>query len=521
MNRVVPAIPLPYIQKRARPQRPAVVEGPAPAGTPLPSVSGSGDAQATPKGTPLQPSNSEPQERTALEGVGNLEPSPQQLPDGDPSSKHAAPGETAQSAGGSTEARSPALDAESLRNAATVSGTPSVSETTTDSHVSEPPRTMDPKKGFEPDGEQLLEQVKRNFQDTRFSDCILELYFPDQRAPASLMLDSSLGGRRKGSSGPGVRVRADDKYLRSDAFMVAVQRLYGFSLFEIPLPPPGTDELPMAGGVVEQFKFVISYAAAGHLLQYRSVVVRGMEMAARLIGWDTIELALAFSLGSTAARGTIDFHEKWHYGGATNILYEAIVAFVASQLTSNFEFDFAAEDPEGYHRLPKVDTSKPRPQAKSPSPAIARGSVVQLTPKHRSRLSKIKFGDITLEESKKVPGGDNRGIPQHTPNQLRTLSKILLNLPFDSVKSILESSRFGLDMDDISVREERRLRLITDVLSERESRRLAVLDAVKDGRIANSDAVRRMLSSVEPRTTDECSVLGFREIVAPLATGND
>lgn len=172
-----------------------------------------------------------------------------------------------------------------------------------------------------------------------------------------------------------------------------------------------------------------------------------------------------------------------------------------------------------HHRLPKVDTSKPRPQAKSPSPAIARGSVVQLTPKHRSRLSKIKFGDITLEESKKVPGGDNRGIPQHTPNQLRTLSKILLNLPFDSVKSILESSRFGLDMDDISVREERRLRLITDVLSERESRRLAVLDAVKDGRIANSDAVRRMLSSVEPRTTDECSVLGFREIVAPVSNG--
>ncbi|PKS12347.1 hypothetical protein jhhlp_001647 [Lomentospora prolificans] len=387
---------------------------------------------------------------------------------------------------------------------------------------------------LETDVEQLLEQVKRQFQDAKFSDCILELFFPDHRAPPlkfhahrfvlaqsrtleQLMLDSSTSRRKAHSGLLTVMVRADDRYLRSDAFMMAIQRLYGFPLFDIPPPPPGTEDLPLAGGAVDQFKFVISYAAAGHFLQYRSIVVRGMEMASRLVGWETVELALEFSLSSSTARGTIDFHEKWHYGSATNILYEAIVAFVANHLTTEFQLDFAVCDPEGYGRLPKVDAQKEQAGARSTSPAIARGSVMKLTPKHRSRLSKIKFGDMASEDVKPAQRNGNNGVSKRTTEQSGILSRILLNLPFDSVKTILESPRFGMDAENVAVRDEARFRLISDVLGERETRRQGALDAVKEGRIANADAVRRTLSSVQPRTTDECAVLGYQETVAPAS----
>lgn len=387
---------------------------------------------------------------------------------------------------------------------------------------------------LDPDIEQLLDQMKRHFQDPRLADCRLELSFPDQRAPLlnfpahrlvlaqsktleQLMMDNP-ANRRKHGSGTTITVRAVDKYLRSDTFLVAIQRLYGFPLFEIPAPPPGMEDLPLAGGAVDQFKFVISYAAAGHLLQYNSVVIRGMEMGRQLMGWDTVELALEFTLGSSPARGTIDFHEKWHYGGPTKILYEAVIAFVSDQLSAEFELDITVSDPDGYCRLPNVpDSQKGRTNAKAPSPAIARGSVVKLGPNHRSRLSKIKFGDLSSEDARSGANGSAKRSQPYTQDQIAVLSKILLNIPFESVKSVLESPRFGRDAESVAARDEARFRLITDVIGEREARRLAVLEAVKINQGAKAEQVRRTLGFVEPRTVDECSVLGFQESVTPVS----
>ena len=388
-----------------------------------------------------------------------------------------------------------------------------------------PPPHMLPRM-LEPDPEQFISHFKNSFQDPRFADCTLELRFPDNRAPPMRMpahrlvlsrsgfLEKLMGSdqpRRKGPSANTVVVTADDKYLRADTFVTALQRLYGFPLFSIPTPPPGSEDLPLAGGAVDRFSFVVSYAAAGHLLQCISVVLRGMEMASQLIGWDTLEPALEFALGASQARGTIDIHERYHYGDPTRILLDGIVGFVASRISADFSLDTSVEDPKGYARLPEIpQLPKRSPSSKRGTPPIARGTSVHTAQGRRSRLSKIKFGDLSLEGAP-PPDAQNGAAtqPQSTASpQTAALSRVFLNLPFTTLKAVLESPRLALDA-------EARQRIAVDVAAERESRRLAAAEAVKAG-VVPGDGARRVLASVEPRAGDVWGVLGFQEVVAPI-----
>ncbi|SPO05541.1 uncharacterized protein DNG_08228 [Cephalotrichum gorgonifer] len=396
---------------------------------------------------------------------------------------------------------------------------------------------------LEPDPEQFFSHFKNNFQDPRFADCNLELRFPDNRAPPlripahrlvlsrSTFLEQLMVGdhnpRRKGSNASTVTITADDKYLRPDAFITALQRLYAFPLFSIPTPPPGSEDLPLAGGAVDRFNFVVSYAAAGHLLQCVSVVLRGMEMATQLLCWDTLEPALEFAVGASQARGTIDIHERYPYGDPTRILLEGIVGFVASRITTDFVLDPSVTDPQGYSRLPNIPDCAKRSASSKRPPAIARGSSVHISPGHqgrRSRLTNIKFGDMSVEGSAgvDVPNGPGPANPtqNHTSPQIAALSRVLLNLPFGCLKAVFESPRFGLDAESPEANSEARQRVAAEVISERESRRLAAVEAVTTGRVSSPDGARRVLSSVEPRAGDDWGVLGFQESVVPISNAH-
>lgn len=385
---------------------------------------------------------------------------------------------------------------------------------------------------LEPDPEQFFSHFKNSFQDPRFADCTLELRFSDNRAPPMKMpahrlvlsrspfLEKLMGSdsmpRRKGQGQPNstVVVTADDKYLRADTFITALQRLYGFPLFSIPAPPPGSEDLPLAGGAVDRFSFVVSYAAAGHLLQCLSVVIRGMEMATQLLSWDTLEPALEFALGASSARGTVDIHERYPYGAPTRILLDGIVGFVTDHITSDFVLDTTVPDPKGYRRLPEVpEQPKRSPSSKRASPAIVKGTSGHAPQgARRSRLSKIKFGDMSDEGTAEAQNGGATP-PQGSPSpQVAALSRILLNLPFGCLKAVLESPRLGHPEAG-----EARQRIAVDVVSERESRRLAAVEAVKTGRAPKPDGARRVLASVEPRAADGWGVLGFQEAVAPVS----
>ena len=388
---------------------------------------------------------------------------------------------------------------------------------------------------LEPDPEQFISHFKNSFQDPRFADCTLELRFPDNRAPPMKMpahrlvlsrsafleklMDSDQTPRRKGSSPNTVVITANDKYLRPDTFVTALQRLYGFPLFTIPAPPPGSEDLPLAGGAVDRLSFVVSYAAAGHLLQCLSVTIRGMEMATQLLSWDTLEPSLEFALGQSEARGTIDIHERYPYGTPTRILLDGIVGFVVDHIFPDFVLDTSVADPKGYRRLPEVPESPKRsPNAKRHTPAIAKGTSAH--PTHggrRSRLSKIKFGDMASEGPLSAEGQNGTNTTNQkqgvsTSPHIAALSRVLLNLPFSCLKAVLESPRLGHP----EAHGEARQRVAVDVVSERESRRLAAVEAVKTGRVPKPEGARRVLASVEPRSADGWGVLGFQEAVAPV-----
>lgn len=107
--------------------------------------------------------------------------------------------------------------------------------------------------------------------------------------------------------------------------------------------------------------------------------------------------------------------------------------------------------------------------------------------------------------------GPNRSQSSTSP-QIAALSRVLLNLPFSCLKSVLESPRFGQPEPTGEARQ----RIAVDIVTERESRRLAAVEAVKTGRVPKPEGARRVLASVEPRSTDEWGVLGFQESVAPV-----
>ena len=395
-----------------------------------------------------------------------------------------------------------------------------------------PPHMVQPM--MDPDASEFFTTMRGYFQDSQFADCTLELRFSDEATPSfkmpghRLILSQSeplqkLLAEQMTSTASSNLITLDiaDSHVRPDSLVMALQRLYGYPLFSIPTPPPGSDDLPLAGSPVDRFGFVLGYAASGHVLGRRSIVVRGMELAAQLLSWDTLEMALEFVLGSSDSRGTIDLHNQWPYGESTRILVDGIVNYVASNLPLDFTLNVAAEDPKGYCRLPFVaGAAKPVPASdasgpghpKRNRPQIARGTSVHLKGQgSRSRVSGIKFGDLSLEEGAEptTPRTDQSQSPHHL-----VLSRVLFNLPFVHLKSVLEAGGVGGDTD------ESRRRLANDIVSERETRRLAALEAIKAGGAEDFRPARQSLSLIEPRLTDQWAVLGFREFVQRYRNSN-
>jgi hypothetical protein len=391
----------------------------------------------------------------------------------------------------------------------------------------------------------LSRYMQAQFAEPTFSDCTLELRYADDRAAPvripghrlilarSQTLQALLRSNTPDSSPHGlaqrtVLLQSDDKYLRSDAFWMAVQRLYSLPLLELPpqLPQMGEGgDVTLAGTASDRFDFALGYIAAGHILRWEPVVVRGVEIATQLLSWATIERALQFALGDVPSRGTVDGHSKFPYGEPTQFLLNGIISFIIDSFPPNFFLDTSVTDPEKYARLPSVPAAAPSAPMtpKANGPTIARGTSVHLAANRRPRLQHIKFGDLSpaasssdgnyasLAEATSAP-------PQPRPASHVILSRVLLNLPFAFLKPALESGGQG----NVSAwaNAEARHRVIRSVIAEREARRLRAADAVKAGRIANPEAVRYRLGSVEPRSGGEWDTLGWQEEVMPFGNAD-
>ncbi|KAL7918046.1 hypothetical protein ACQKWADRAFT_305291 [Trichoderma austrokoningii] len=399
------------------------------------------------------------------------------------------------------------------------------------------PHTM-PNHGLPPhmaqgdDADGLLGYLQQHFASPPFADCTLELrYIDDWAAPMripghklifarsshllSLLQTQAFQSSLDDRSPQTILIETGSKWIRSSSFYMAVQRLYGLPLFQAPPPRVGMEsgDVIAAGSTNEQIAFAISYAAAGHLLAWPSVVRRGCEVAARLLSWETLETALEFALDGYQDKGS---HDVYKYEVGSPILLSAIVTFIVHNFPSHSNIDTEAVKLAPYSRLPinlpPLTKSSSSDMEMLSAPA-AEGSQVQLGNGRRPRkINGIQFGDLSLADA-----NTPKATRAAQPISVSVLSRVLLEIPFRQLKRILESSGSGNVNGWANA--ESRYRIIKMAVEERESRRRRVLDAVLSGqglcRDDELELIRQGLCSPEPRDLGRWTALGWQEELLP------
>ncbi|KAH7175411.1 hypothetical protein EDB81DRAFT_673686 [Dactylonectria macrodidyma] len=375
----------------------------------------------------------------------------------------------------------------------------------------------------------LVGHMRQHFAALEFADCVLELRYADARAPpvrlpghrivlsrstelAGLIAQQFSQPRSGSSSLPTLLLETKSKWIRSDSFYLAAQRLYGLPLFSIPPPPAGMKQSD-AESAAERLDFALSYAAAGHILHWESVMRRGCEIALQLINWQTMERALEFALEDHVDMGS---HDTYKYGEGSRAILNEIVSFIINNMAPNFILDTSVGEPEHLRRLPPYPTPPATPNfPKHSPPAIAHGSSLKMGRNRRSQhITGIQFGDLSIADGKN-PALENQEASQLAlPPSQAIISRVLLNLPFAHLKMVLESP--GPNSANGWSNTEHRHRVIKDVVAERERRRLHAVDAIRDGRVAGWELMSKQLSTPEPRYFDQWTApLGWLEEILP------
>ncbi|KAK7744229.1 hypothetical protein SLS53_003750 [Cytospora paraplurivora] len=362
------------------------------------------------------------------------------------------------------------------------------------SRVPQPPHNQPPfnAEGFEVgDAMSFTEQISSMFARADFADCEVCLVIPDQltsvnsqhpgapnfplRLPAHRLILSTnrrlrniLQEQAGQSDGPReLRIASEDPYLRADALWRAIKHVYGCRYVPLPSGLQGESD-------VEKFHFALGYAAAGALLEVPHISINGMMEASRLLSWDTVEKALEFVLWESAiVPNRIDGPQtslfpqfQYKHGFYVNELVEKVMVFIITNFPSNFVLDTTVANPR-YARFPASP-------ARQPAAEISNGNapVGQLS----SRLASIniRFGDMDLSEN----SGHGQLAEQPQPDGYRAaLSRILLNLPFEMVKFLLESNDIGGVSGWQTVQDRRRI--IPSVILQREARRKQFISRLK------------------------------------------
>ncbi|KAI1757871.1 hypothetical protein F4782DRAFT_1119 [Xylaria castorea] len=375
--------------------------------------------------------------------------------------------------------------------------------------------------------------IRSLFDNGELADCVLELisakgrHHPVKISGHKLILARSpalkqhiLTARAKDRGSHTITMEIDDSYLRSDAWWMAVQRLYQHPLFQLPaIIGNGGDGMDFAGGPAERISFCLGYAAAGHVLAMQDVSIRGLEIAASNLTWDTVEVGLGFVLENTIQRHFDHSAEpeealpstflEFGYGPETKILLSAILNFLIAEFPPNFELDTSVPDISKTARIPinaATTTTTTPTRARTADrvvPAIARGTNTRQAPK-QTRLSSIKFGDLPAAYP------DDGMFSSREPAQCSSiLSRILLNLPFDELCQVLTSGSNGVSGWNTA---QDRYHAVVDVVAEREARRIRAVEAVRSENVPNAREIQSRLSTPHRYTTaEQWDVLDWKE----------
>jgi hypothetical protein len=377
------------------------------------------------------------------------------------------------------------------------------------------------------DQDEALSFLRHGISDNTFNDCVLEVRFPDspefQDHPGYRQLHRVLrtqghrfifsrspmlaGVMKSQGTAPGgvILLEVSDEYMRSDIFWYSLRSLYGWSLADGHLPT----ELRLRD-IGDDLKTALGYIATARYLQLPWVHSVAVHRASSLLHWNTIELAVKFVSQITAVSPRND-------GFNISVLLEQVLSFIVHNFPASFVLDANAGD-YGFPRFPPSNA----PTRSSNGPTIANGtsgghhsrqsSMTQAqmprNPRVSSnlRLSQIKFGDISPSKNgyARVP----------TPNET-LLSRILLNLPFEPLKQILEHPHLAKLSGELTPAS--RQSMITDVIVERELRRQRALEKVDPQLRAYQERVENATGPLVVGHMDDFWVnnMGFKEEVFP------
>ncbi|KAL2128152.1 hypothetical protein VTI74DRAFT_9596 [Chaetomium olivicolor] len=386
------------------------------------------------------------------------------------------------------------------------------------------------------DQEEALSFLRHGFSDDTFNDCVLEVRFPDssefQDHPAYRQLQCLLrvpghrfvfsrspmlaGVMKTQGTMPGgvIFLELHDEYMRPDVFWYSLRALYGWSLTDGILPT----DLHLRD-VKDDLKTALSYVATARYLQLPWVYSAAVHRASQLLLWNTIELAVKFVSQVVTLSPRND-------GFGASELVDQVMAFIVHNFPADFVLDTDAGD-YGFPRFPPCNSAPRNPNA----PTIANGTSSKHS-RHPSksqahmprnprvssnlRLSQIQFGDITPPKNGSSDACSESAQASRAPTANdKVLSRILLNLPFELLKQILEHPHLAKASGEISPSS--RQTMITEIIAEREARRLQVLDKADPQLRLYQERVENAATPLVVGRVDDYWVnnLGFKEEVFP------
>ncbi|KAI4276960.1 MAG: hypothetical protein LQ337_002121 [Flavoplaca oasis] len=223
-----------------------------------------------------------------------------------------------------------------------------------------------------------------------------------------------------------------DQYANPAALKCAVKVCYG----ERPSLYTGyTDDLSSEEAFSEVWmNNALAFAAAGHLLEMTGVAHRGEQIASMVLNWNNLEHALSFAMDTTIQRvwGSATSFSSFPCNASELLL--SCLYFVIGNISGTIRLDLSAKSLASINRLPTASDA----------------------PSSRSRLSRIQFGELPVEDEEPISKQDS------------LTSAILFSLPFDHVKFIMDRVPTNINKE-----------IVKPVVQERERRRLRKLNALK------------------------------------------
>lgn len=307
------------------------------------------------------------------------------------------------------------------------------------------------------------------------------------RSPA---MQTMMRDARKDDSSHHVRLNIPAHYYfrNADAFIEAVRYLYGgepldAARFLQGLPPPQPTSLEIQTELSARITYALSYVASGLTLDIEDIHFKGVQIAERLLCWETLEPVFDFILAT---------HHR--HGVAVRYLLHSAIEFISM----NFPFDFTCDT-----TAPQL-ASMPRLPAQQQTEQELASFPDSRRPSHH-RFKSIRFGDAPASPDTSLAAS--------------VLSSLLLSLPFDILQEVFNSYTLRDRLGRIVIAQ-----YMHAIVAEREKRRQNTLGIyLQSGRLAKNNAALQNLyweEAVSPSDHTDVPILIHRRVESPGGPAN-